>query len=387
MSWLQEEARLSGLVFLNDNDNDIGLRRPSSPLEHKRTGCSLVTVRHPDKTQEPTIVVLGGREGRSAVTCVDVWHVETKRWSKGPSMPEARTYLTSVVAGDHIYVIGGINSDGKPLKTIKRVSIQDLLEPRTSTDNEDDKTWKPFPCCLGIPRVLAKAVSVQDWFIVVAGGITHQQDPIASVEIIDTHSPHSSVSFPGPDLNYARHSFGMEVVQNRVYVVGGECKGSTVLGHSVEYLDFDPPGLNTTYVQSKETLSTSTMTWIVHGDRNLGNITSSDVVRVGHCLLFADRFVEVLDTKRNISWKFEYQSDSWDPFSPCAMTRVFTNSKGKIILDDSDDTDLHRHGCLWYKRLAFVDKESFLFQRLLDCSVPQIQSLQRQSISYMDTID
>ena len=121
----------------------------------------------------------------------------------------------------------------------------------------------------------------------------------------------------------------------------------------------------------------------MHGDRNLRNLTSSDVVRVGHCLLFADWFLTVLDTKRNKSWYLEdeYRSSSWDPFTPSALVRVVSDSKEQMILDDSDDTDLYRRGCLCYKRFAFVDEESLLFQRLLDCSVPQIQSLKRQSSS------
>ena len=263
MIW-QRDVRLSGLVFLNSNEYDIGLRRPTcvnqeqqwpSLLNDERYGYSSVLFHHPEKSQEPTIVVVGGREGRSTVSSVHIWEDETQSWRDGPSMKKPRTYLTALVVGDHVYVIGGKNPHCKPLQTIDRIAIQDLLQPKTSTDDNDDKTaWKAFSCRLATPRVHASAVSVQDRYIVVAGGITYQ-DPIGSVEIIDTHSPYSSVAFPGPHLNHARHSFGMEVVQNRVYVVGGMCQGPTVQGHSVEYLDFDPACLDT--AKSKETLSSS----------------------------------------------------------------------------------------------------------------------------------
>ena len=392
MIW-QREARLSRLVFLNSDGNEIGFQNPHWVekeqewpllLNDRKHGLSSVVVHHPEKPQEKTIVVLGGREKRSiafeTVPLVYLWNAEKTSWREGPSMLEARAYLTSVVAGDHVYVIGGYDSDRKPLKTIERISVKDLLQTETSTD---DKTWTPFHCCLSVPRARSNAVSVQDRYIVVAGGRIHQ-DPIGSVEIIDTHSPHLCLPFAGPHLNHPRYCFGMEVVQNRVYVVGGKCERRSVQESWVEYLDFYPPYLDTAChgVKSRECLSTS-MSWTLHGDRNFQDLKSSVVVRVGSCLLFVDSHL-VLDTKRNKSWKF-----GSPPSFSLDVSRAFVSmvalSKGVTGFETVVDTDF-RCKRLGFKQLALVDKESLLFKRLFDCSGRQIQSLKNKALC-LSTID
>ena len=397
MIW-QREARLSGLVFLNSDGNEIGFQNPHwvekeqewpSLLNDRKHGHSSVVVHHPEKPQEETIVVLGGREKRSiayeTVPSVYLWNAENTSWREGPSMLKARAHLTAVVAGEHVYVIGGYNSDFKPLKTIDRIAIQDLLHSGTSTDN---KKWKAFPCCLATPRVHANAVSVHDRYIVVAGGTIHSA-PIGSVEIIDTHSPSSSVAFAGPNLNHPRHSFEMEVVQNRVYVVAGKHGHRSVQGSSVEYLDFDPHYVDAAShgVKSRAVLSTW-MSWTVHGDRNLQDLKSSEgVVRVGSCLLFVDTHL-VLDMKRNKSWKFgSTPTFRWDRCysSHSGIVRMVALSKGVTGFESYIDTrTLGKR--LVFKQLELADKESLLFKRLLDCSGRQIQSLKHQAL-FMYTKD
>ena len=217
----QEQARLSGLVFLRDDDNNINHERPQwkapewqeegrSMMNQHRYGYSYVVVRHAENSQRETIVVLGGSKGDShdAVNSVLLWNAENGNCCQGPSMIEARSSLTAVVCGDSIYALGGCNFIGKILSSIERITIQDLLYSWTMIDRISTTTtaWQPFHCCLSKGRVDAQSVAVCNRYIVVAGGrsdtVDHQASPTASVDIIDTHLPCLRCAFAGPRLNY-----------------------------------------------------------------------------------------------------------------------------------------------------------------------------------------
>ena len=335
MDW-QEQARLSGLVFLSPSINELtGVQVPHCTSERKkmpsllndeaRFGHSSVLVRPPNNPRQGMILFLGGqryspdrRERREALDSALLWNGENGSWSRGPPMIQGRIDSTVVVCGDSVYAIGGENARGNALNSIERISIKSLLTDYTNANNNRATTaWQTFRCCLSMPRAFANAVSVQDRYIVVAGGRSNavvgqnrydrERRVLDSVEIIDTHFPYLSMPFGGPLLNYPRYSFGMGVVQNRIFVVGGQCQyesGRYVYrGHSVEYLDFLPPCLDTTSDPAEsEALSSTMMSWQVHGDRRLRDIVCQEVVRVGSCLVF-ERGV-VLDTRRDQIWNF-----------------------------------------------------------------------------------
>ena len=409
MDW-QEQARLSGLVFLSPSINErTGLREPHCTSEREEMpsllndevwfNYSCVLVRPPDNPRQGMILLLGGRQylssprsgRREAVDSVLLWSGENGSWSRGPPMTQGRINLTVVVCGDNVYAIGGENARGNALNSIERISIKSLLTDHTTTTNNNRTTsaWQTFHCCMSMPRAFANAVSIQDRYIVVAGGRSnavvgqnrsHRESRVlASVEIIDTHFPYLSMPYSGPSLNCPRYSFGMGVVQNRVFVVGGLCEQGRALlrGRSVEYLNFLPPCLDTTSdgVKSEE-LSSTMMSWKVHGDHTLRDVECQEVVRVGSCLLFVDRrdrggpffdrrpSLVVLDTRRDQSWIFPCNFSCSSP-----MVALFDGIVSVVF------PSLITSRSMSWRRLGLVDKHTLLFKRMLELSHMQIQSL------------
>ena len=376
-----EKARLSGLVFLTNDegnhDDPPEWHESRTVLNERRSRHSCLVVRHADNSLRKTIVVLGGMAGpqNETVNSVLLWNPENGNWCQGPSMIEARVELTAVVCGDNIYAMGGRNSSGEVLNSIERISIQELLHSWTLMDSSASNTattsaWHTFHCCLGKKRADAKAVAVQDRYIVVAGGDGDDSESsvLDSVEIFDTQLPYLRFPFAGPCLNFPRDGFQMEIVQNRIFVINPSWIGDS--DPSVEYLDFDPSCFDTTSrgVRSVELPSTS-MSWKVHEDRTISNLEAKAVVRVGSCLvLLWPGFVDdktVFDTKRNISWQLP-ATDSLDlPDCPCIAVSL---ASGILYFDMSKSGPRG----LW---LGLVDKQSLLFHRLLNLSNGQIQSL------------
>ena len=388
----KEQARLSGLVVLRNDDDNINHEHPQwkAPewlegrpvMIQNRYGHSHVVVRHPDNSQRETIVVLGGSEYYNEVNSVLLWNAENGNCCQGPSMVEARSSLTAVVCGDNIYAIGGYNSISKALNSIERISIHELLHSWTSIDCSASKTtttlaWQPFHCCLSKPRADAKAVAVQDRYIVVAGGTSNaanrKASPTASVDIIDTHLPCLRCAFAGPRLNYPYPSFEMAIVQNRIFVIGSlsydsakqfERGGISV----VDYLDFDPSWLDTTSRDMRSVeLSSTSMSWKVHKDPTARGET---VVRVGSCLLlcpWGTSKLLVFDTKRSISWEFP-GTDPLELYSPSMV--ALTSGVVRFGISRLNGQD-----GVYCSRVGLVDKQSLFFKRLLDLSDLQIQSL------------
>ena len=391
----QEQARLSGLVLVRDDKDNIHNDHPQwrapewqesrDVINERKWRYSYLVVRHAENSQRKTIVVLGGVEGEEddTVNSVFLWNPENGNWCQGPSMIEARVDFTAVVCGNYLYAIGGNNSMDKPMDSIERVSIQELLHSWTLMDRSASNTtatlgWETFRCCLSKPRANTQAITVQDRYIVVAGGwsdvVDNRSSPVASVDIIDTHLPYLRFPFAGPRLNVPHSSFRMEIVQKRIFVISSAPRGGR--GGLVEYLDFDPSCLDTTSrgVRSVELPSTS-MSWKVHEDPTISNLWGYAVVRVGSCLLlWPGRFghLYVFDTKRDISWKL-VATDSLGLHLPSMVSLP-----GGIVRFNMRQHGLSR---LYCSRLGLVDKQSLLFQRLLDLSDLQIQSLlpRRQS--------
>ena len=90
---MQEQARLSGLEFLDDSslEPQWSTTREEYPplLEGWRWGHASVVVENDNEVQ--SIVVLGGTtEGNLPTDSVFVWDSSTKQWRQGPSLNEKR---------------------------------------------------------------------------------------------------------------------------------------------------------------------------------------------------------------------------------------------------------------------------------------------------------
>ena len=280
---------------------------------------------------------------------------ENKAWREGPTMNQHRLFAAVAVCNHALYAIGGVtnitNNDSKPLGTIERISVQDFLCPSGAVNHE--KKWTTLDCRLSSPRTCTAAV-VGERFIVVVGG-----DSLSSVDILDTSCESHCIVLSGPPLNVPRVGFGMAVLGQTVYVVGGKGKEQHRLGF-VEYLEFDDWLKEAT--ESGQSLNPLTMSWKVHKDLVLATPRSNHaVVALGSCLIVlggdenggADEVrcsVEVLDTHRNLVCKL--------PDKKSFVRNAVALSTGIAVIADPNFPQFNG-------TLSVVDKNSACFARLM----------------------
>ena len=377
---VREQALLSGLVF-TDRAGSQGDEEPQwqetkwPPFPPSRfLNHAPLIVNHPSAPSEQTVVVFGllwsgmTSETLTFTSSIVFWNTDNgeKAWRQGPTTNQLRVHTAAVVCNGALYTIGGTTciscNDSSLLDTIERIPVKDFLS-LSSTGSKDEKQWRTLECRLTSPRYACAAAVVRDRFIIVAGG--NNKFPVATVDILDTSSERV---LSGPPLNVAQYDFGMAVVGQTVYVVGGKGRYLKSLT-SVEYLQLDDwlkegP-------QSGQSLSPVTNSWKVHKDLVLGHPRSDHaVVVLGSCLVVVggDKgqesdevcMVEVLDTQRNRVWNLDTQRNRvWnlpERTRSCravaVSTGIATMARSNVVRD-------------WVCTLPLVDKNSACFARLL----------------------
>ena len=306
---LQEQARQSGLVLLNEaaewDKNDwpplVGRWRD----EH----ASVVLDHHlgTDKnSQEHTVVVLGGYQtGQGFVNSVlllNLANTTDKQWREGPPMNKTRFGHAAVVCNGGIYVMGGNN--GPNLDCIERIDANDLLQASsTSTSSQQKIHWVTLNCRLSTGRNSCRAVAVHNRFLVAMGG--YHDRFLSSVDIIDTSRNQHTVT-AGPSMNVPRRLCGCAVIGHRIFVVGGYNEGGEL--NSVEYVDFTtmPCDNQESKEQTVGMVISFSSSWTTHSELVLSSGRSPCAVgALGSCLVVAGGWgstVEALDTHRNRVW-------------------------------------------------------------------------------------
>jgi hypothetical protein len=104
---------------------------PPSPITYGRLAPR--TIRK-DRIRGVDVYVLGGETGGVLSTEVDVYHVATRTWSRGPSLPAPVEDAGSAVAHHTIYVIGGDNGSTPVSNVVALTAPAPPANPRpTST--------------------------------------------------------------------------------------------------------------------------------------------------------------------------------------------------------------------------------------------------------------
>ena len=364
MMKIQQQALLSGLTFAECKDKTSTPQWQSSDFPPLRGGWprfyASVVVKDPGNDQEEIVVILGGTEWRipNGLNSVHLLMIgkEDKEWHEGPVMNEVRQDPAAVVCNGSVYAIGGWNGSSA-LDTMERISITDLIRP-SSTSNSTT-AWTTLDCRLSAERERCAAVVVHERFIVVAGGWNFDH-AVSSVDIVDTASNSQCSVSVGPSLREGRMRFGMAVIGQRIYVVGGyqHCLRRS----AVEYLEFDDR-LNDTSTSEPSVFQTA-MSWQTHKGLFL-DITRCDhaVVKVRSCLVIVGGWcqggvygwsVEVVDTQRTMIWKLPYiQRGTTCPFKILAL------SDGILVIGGNKKK-------AFSEKLSLVDKNSGVFTRMLE---------------------
>ena len=362
MMKVHELAVLYGLTFPECKDKTSTPQWQSSDLPPLRGGWprfyASVVVKHPDNDQEEIVVILGGTEWRShkGLNSVHLLMIgkEDKECHEGPVMNEVRQDPAAVVCNGSVYALGGWN-DLSSLDTIERIPVRDLIRP-SSTSNSTT-AWTTLDCRLSTEREGCGAVVVHDRFIVVAGG-WNVDKVVLSVDIVDTASNSQCSVSVGPSLSEGRVSFGMAVIGQRIYVVGGKQYGIPL--SSVEYLEFDDR-LNDTSTSEPSVFQTA-MSWQTDKDIFLDmNRRDHAVVNVGSCLVIVGGrkqgsayWVKVVHTQHSISWKLpDITRGTTSPFKVLAL------SDGILVIGGDNEK-------AFSEKLSLIDKNSAVFTRMLE---------------------
>ena len=368
MEDVQEQARLSGLVLGNNQDesrwnfNKAGMRQ--------RWRNALVVVNAPYNKKKEIMVVLGGHiymgldpDLTQAVLLLNSDGSEHKR---GPKMNEGRAALAAVVCNGCVYAIGGWSRD-----SIERIEVSELLSSAYLNKTEKKTQWKTLQCRLSTGGSCSAAV-VQKRYIVVG-----RTDCNGNVDILDTAQASQPFIFQGPSMNVPRIYFGMAAFGSRVYVIGGK----KIIGpeelDSVEYLDLLTDSGNDERDFEESTFAPS-LSWKMHNNMVLSVPRfRHSVVRVGSCLVVVggrsdDRFsvenegdarvrsVEVFDTKRNKVWRLPGMTKG------LGEHLIAVADSNGIVYNETVVLGDELRPWQTFERLPLMDKNSAVYKRLLD---------------------
>ena len=298
---MQEQARLSGLEFLDDSslEPQWSTTREEYPplLERWRWGHASVVVDHGNELQ--SIVVLGGlTKGNLPTDSVIVWDSSTKQWRQGPSLNERRRLHAAETCNGKVYVIGGKHNNYTRLDTIECIDVASLLAISDSSNCH----WQNLSCRLSTAKRGCAAVVVHDRYIVIMGGINGSNEYLSTVEVLDTLQ-NKIVPFSGLTMNSPRGYFGAAVVGNSIYVVGGRNNDGEKLD-SVEVLTFN---VDVDSIGDASTVFGKSSSWTTSKDLVLSKRRyGHGVAKIGNCVVVAGgcgiNSVEVLDSYRHVVW-------------------------------------------------------------------------------------
>ena len=340
---MQEQARLSGLEFLDDSslEPQWSTTREEYPplLGGWRLEHASVVVENDNEVQ--SIVVLGGAtKGHSVI----VWDSSTKQWRQGPSLNKKRCYVAAETCNGNVYAIGGWN--GHNLDTIESIDVASLLANTESSNRH----WNTLSCRLSTSRYGCAAVVVHDRYIVIMGG-DNGSKVLSTVEVLDTLQK-KIVPLSGLTMNSPRCYFGAAVVGNSIYAVGGINNNGNKLD-SVEVLTFNVDvdsigdastvfGKSSSWTMSKDLVLS--MGRYGHGVAKIGNC----VVVAGGCGVDGTRInsVEVLDPYRHVVWHLPNMTVAR---SYCSIAVL---SKNIVVLGGQNHASL--------ETLALVDKQELI---------------------------
>ena len=296
---MQEQARLSGLEFLDDSSLEpqwTTTREEYKPLwGGLRCRHASVVVDHDNEVQ--SIVVMGGEtKDHPYSDSVIVWDSSTKQWRQGPSLNEERDCFAAETCNGKVYVIGGEN-DCDILDTIECIDVASLM---TISDSSSCQ-WKTLSCRLSTARKGCAAVVVHDRYIVIMGGYNGSKY-LSTVEVLDTLQ-NKIVPLSGLTMNSPRGDFGAAVVGNSIYAIGGKDNNKNSLD-SVEVLTFNA---DVDSIGDASTVFGKSSSWTMSKDLVLSKGRyGHGVAKIGNCVVVAGgcgiNSVEVLDPYRHVVW-------------------------------------------------------------------------------------
>ena len=167
------------------------------------------------------IYLIGGtlfenRRGPYGLSIVEVYDPKTNRWRRVADMPTPRTSAEAVVVNGIIYVCGGYNGVDNRLKNMKFLDIVEAYNPQndTWTRKQDMST----------PHIGFGAATVENKIYTI-GGVIHPLEgkPGAPgrIDLVEVYDPTTDTWAKRAKMPTQRDGFGVGVVNNRIYAIGG----------------------------------------------------------------------------------------------------------------------------------------------------------------------
>lgn len=178
------------------------------------------------------LIVSGGMEDGEHSSRVDVYHIPTETWKRGPDFPDDGFGAAGTTIGQRVYISG--------------------MDGNTHSFVPGDSAWK-FVDTQVFPRYFHRMVKTDDDKILAVGGIIKGVGRVRTIETIDLSAPTAkkphiqrfTLRAPGPGKNRQ----AVFVRDNQIYVFGGN--------NSLEQHDFEPEN----FIDHGYKLSLGTLEW------------------------------------------------------------------------------------------------------------------------------
>ncbi|AOY76010.1 Kelch repeat-containing protein [Clostridium formicaceticum] len=151
------------------------------------------------------IYAIGGKNSSGDLSTVEVYDPAKNSWSQKASMPTARSALGVEATNNKIYAIGGMTSS----------SLRNTVEEYDPISD----TWRPRTNMIR-PRAYAGAAS--NGKIYVAGGIHSGDIYYGEADSFEEYDPVQDLWIKKPSMQIARIAPGVAMVDNKIYVIGGQ---------------------------------------------------------------------------------------------------------------------------------------------------------------------
>ncbi|XP_075052218.1 kelch domain-containing protein 8A [Mixophyes fleayi] len=165
--------------------------------------------------RDASIYVLGGRQSKYAVNAFEVFDIETRSWTKFPSIPNKRAYSRYVLSEGSLFSLGGLRQGGT-YRRPKFTKTVDIFDMEQGVWSKTDRS-----CFLRKRRAdfVAGAINGR---VVVAGGLGNQPSVLETAEIFHPLKNRWESISPMPTPRCACASI---VLKNRLYAIGGVNQG------------------------------------------------------------------------------------------------------------------------------------------------------------------
>ena len=217
----KEQGTNTSQIYGGSGETDTWTTVLSAPPSTVRAECGVVAL------DEKVYLVGGSSLANMVLACVECFDSLTGQWSQVADMQRGR-YKARVAALDGaIYVVGGVRGGPSAGGEDSSISTIDRLDVSTGVWSDAPP---PPPGALGIVSRLT-AVAVLNGKMYLAGGLG---DDCLSLKTVYSFDPTNGQWTAETPMLVGRHSFGLAVLDGKMYAVGGkECDGGEVL-RSVE---------------------------------------------------------------------------------------------------------------------------------------------------------